>query len=169
MAKTFSFLMKAHILDEYYDEGPTHATINFTPAYIKRILHLSRVVTKSKASYIADYDNSPNWHTLDPSDPLSEEISSSGSVYIENYKELPEWEEDTMDSVYISVYNDMVSWKGYIKHSNIQMETESLNISDLKQYQEVMLCPIKKLPLLIGTLSENANKYLMARIGMEEK
>lgn len=167
--KTLSFIMKAHILDDYFDEGPTHATIDFTPAYIKRILHLSRVVTESKASYIADYDNSPNWYILDPSDPLSEEISSSGvAVYIKDYKELPEWN-GTMDSVYLSVYNDILSWKGYIKHSNIQVETESINIADLKQYQKVMLCPEEKLPLLIGTLNENANKYLMARIGMEKK
>lgn len=164
MAKTkfFSYLIKVHILDENCDEGPTHAIIYFTPAYIKRILHLSHVVAKLKAAYIADYDNSPDWLTLDESSDDME------GIYIKA-KELSEWDGGRIDCVHLSVFNDTLSWKGYIKHTNILIETESINISNLKQCLSVMSCPKEKLPLLIDTLNEDANKYLMARIGMEKK
>jgi hypothetical protein len=157
--KTFSYLLKAHVMDEYYNEGPTHAVIKFTLALIKRILHLAHVVAKSKAAYIADYDNSPDW--------LTSEYDLSEGIYIKD-KEPTEWD-GRMDCVYLSVYDNILSWKGYIKHTNVKVETECLNISDLKQYLSVMSCPKKKLPLLIGTLNESVNKYLMARIGMDEK
>jgi len=151
----FKYILNVYVYDEY-NEGPEKAEIIFTPELIKRIQELHKAVKSVKASKISDYDCTPNWLNKDP----------------DNEGQYVEWDEGDggIDCLTLNVTDD-VEWSGWIKHTSILVETESIRISELLEIKKVFTTPKIKLPLLIHELkSDKAKEALEQRFkGKVEK
>lgn len=107
------------------------ARVDLTESKIERIKKLSRIVKRNKVANIADYDGSVTYlYRVDETDP-----------------DTVEEPEDSTECDMIVVTDSGFHWKGYIRHSGIRIETESMSIKALdeliKFYKEtpLNLCP----------------------------
>jgi hypothetical protein len=103
-------ILKVNCNDEYYDEYPTHAKVEFTKESTDRILKLNKVLNKLKALKICDWDD-VEW--LDPDD------------------ELTEWD-GRSECAMVMVWDNWVRWNAYIKNTSIVIETGEVTIKEIK-------------------------------------
>lgn len=107
------------------------ARIDLTESRIERIKKLSRIVKRNKVANISDYDGSVHYlYREDETDPDS--ITEP---------------EDRTECDMLVVTDTGFHWKGYIRHTSIRLETESISIKAIdeliKFYKETPLnqCP----------------------------
>jgi len=153
--------------DEYIDEHPTTAIVEFTKESIERIFRLNKAVKKLEVIKICDWDNI-EWLDNNP---------------IEDNEEPKIWEGRSECEMF-SVWSDSISWRAYLKNTCIEFSTydsiymntlkEILKIVDkdilihsdnLNEVIKVYNTPDKDLPLLIADLkSEEAKDILQERL-----
>lgn len=131
-----------YINDEYCDVRPDAAKVILTPRLIKRALQLSKAVIKLKVYKIVEFDYRPEWLWLPPENENGEYIPWDGSI----------------DTVMLNVCDDEIRWKGYIKHTGIEVETGPIMLSELLEIKKVLDTPKENLPLLINSLDNDTAK-----------
>jgi hypothetical protein len=129
MAKhVFKKVVEAHIHSECSD-GFDHARIVVGKELAATILKFQKALKELGANYIHVYDYTPerlNTNYLGKKEKL---VKSRTSV----------------DCVQLVVSNDSFWWEGLLKHSDINWETDAIQIEDL----EVMTIPPSRLPLYV--------------------
>lgn len=150
--------LEVYVYDEYIDTRPERAEITITPKLIERVLELSDAVKNVKAFQIQEIDYSPDWLC----EKYEKDDDGTGDP------EYVEWEDGSMDTVMLNVSDDDFRWKGWIKHTNILVETESIFISNMLELKKVYDTPKEDLPLLLNNLKyEEAKKVLELRLKEE--
>ena len=139
-------ILKTIVLDEYIT-GPSHAEVEFTPQLIYRIQDLSKAAKKLEAYCIQDFNSTPEYKI--------ETENEDGDTVLE------EWTEGSIDSPYLNVTQDNVYWSGFIKHTDIRVETEGLSIKEL--LENLKVTNSKTLPLLIGQLKFDSSKAILEK------
>jgi len=130
--------------DEYYDDHPTHAKVEFTVESIERILLLNETLINLKALKISDWD-SIEWCSED------------------EFEKLQEWD-GRYDCEMVVVWDNWVRWTTYLKDTSILFETSEITIKELREIHKALSTPLKELPLLIGSLKEEATTILEKRL-----
>ena len=110
---------------------------------VKRIRQLNRAVKKLKAFRIEDFDSTPEFLKGDPDEG----------------EKLQEWDEGSIDSTLLCVSEEGFNFSGYIKHTDIHIETEEFTMEELSENIKVMKS--KSLPLLLGHLKYDSSKTLL--------
>jgi len=130
--------------DERISDAPTFAEVEFNASLVKKIRRYSRAVKELGAYNISDFDLTPDFKA-DGVDGKSE--SWDGSI----------------DALLIKVSKDDVHWAGYIKDTNILIETATINLKEL--YENWKVFKSKNLPLMIGHLRfGSSNKILEEKL-----
>lgn len=160
-------LLNVSCNDEFFDEYPPTAIVEFTKESIERILKLMDTAKYLGVAKICDWD-SPEWLTNFP---------------IEDDEEPKEWD-GRCECEMAYIWHECVSWYAYIKDTGIEFGTydsiyrEKLNeilkfvdediliyIDNLNEVIKVYNTPEKELPLLIGSLeSKEALSILEKRL-----
>ena len=135
--------VKTVVLSEYADDVPSHARITIDNKLLSRIMQLHDAVKKLKAFYIADMDYTPDY-----------------MVKTDDDEPLESWESGSMESVTLRVTESTVYWHGYVKHTDFQIETESITIKELKENFKVMTAKDSTIPLLLNHLKYETSRAL---------
>ena len=114
-----------HIFNEYCDFNPEYAEVTLTTADINKIYAMSNLVQE--------------WGIY-----KTVEFSYLDGIYTEKYD--LEWnndgyeecEEFRQDCSQLNVTAEKINWSGYLKHTDIQWETESLPINRLLTDDELI-------------------------------
>jgi len=103
-------ILKLHISvhNEYDSGGLDIACVELNPNLIKRIRQLNQAVIKFRAYCIEEFEYSPEFLTEDGEEP-----------------------EARPDCITLKVEKDRFLWTGYIKHTSVTWETESVPIKEL--------------------------------------
>ena len=110
MAKSIRFVREVFCHDEYADTRPDKAHITVSPELAKRILTLAQAVKKLNVYKVVEFDYTPKWKEQGVKDP--------------------DWH---VDCVTLNVTNDDFFWDGYIKHTNIAIESANITLAELKK------------------------------------
>lgn len=136
-------ILEMYCGDEYFDEYPTHAEIEFTPELTERILELHQALVNVKADAISEYF-----------DTTAEYLDKDGT----------EWDGRT-ESPSLRVYANTIRWEANIKNTNILIYTDEIPINEIEEIHKVLKTPDNNLPLLIADLkSEQAKNILQERL-----
>lgn len=156
--------------NEFFDEYPQTAMIEFTKKYTQRILFLMDKVKELGVFKISEWD-SLEWLDNDP---------------LEDNEEPKEWNGRSEIDM-INIYDSIVSWSAYVKNTNIELSCTSIfkeqlkemikyvdkdvfiHVDNLKEVIRVYNTPERDLPLLMGSLkSEDAKRVLTKRFNLQE-
>jgi hypothetical protein len=145
--------------DEYYDEYPTFAKIEFTKESTERIIQLNKALIQVKALHITDWDIVEIWL-------ITAKVPCTAVE--DDEVEKTEWT-GRSDCEMVVVWDNWVRWKAYIKNSSISFKTDQVTIKEIKEIHKVLSIPDKELPLLIGNLeSKEAASILEKRLKNED-
>lgn len=152
--------------DEFFDEYPKTAIVEFTRDSIQRLFKLMDTAKELDVAKICDYDN-PEWLGNNP---------------IEDNEEPQEWD-GRSDCDMAHVWPDCVSWYAYIKNTDIHFGTYDslyrdnlkkilkylldtdfvIHIENLNEIIKVYETPLKELPVLLGSLESEQAKYALSK------
>ena len=138
------YSLDVYIQDDYQTE-PDRAEVIITPALIKRIRKLNKIVKELEVWRIQEFDYTPVWMVQTDDD---------------TYKE---WEEGYVDCLTLNVEDNSFNWEGTIKHTNITITTENISMKGLKELNKVLKTPKKDLPLLLTKLEFEKSKEVLER------
>ena len=140
-----SIILDVYCNDEYNYEYPSKAKIELNKERIEEILKLNEAVLNLKVLKICDWDNIGMWLASDPEEDEEEE----------------EWE-GRVECEEFSVYDSTVSWSAIIKHTNIEISTDSISMEELREIKSVYDTPGENLPLFIENLKYDSSKELLS-------
>jgi hypothetical protein len=147
------FLLDVFVHHEEYDGGVQYAKIKISEERFKWIEEMKRVVIQHKISYIADWDDSPEYfHLNECEDP---------AVY-----ETPEAE---VDCEMIVVCENIFHYKGYIRNTNIRYQT---NVISFKYMEELILfrnLPLSEMPKYINDKDYTKREIALQRMKGEKE
>lgn len=124
--------------DDFYNEGPDVAVLNFTLEGIKRVQKLIRVQKELGVINIADsFDIA--WKTCNV------DIEDAALKDLEDFEGM----EPGGDLIKIS---DAPYLKGYLKDRDVSVTSVFIGLDILDELEKVLECPEKNLPLLLGDL-----------------
>lgn len=132
------FKRDVHFGGDAWDVNTEYAIIEITPQLYKRILELHKAVTSVNATYIEEFDYTPDFYT--------DEDKKS---------------EDRLDCVMLKVSKDDILWEGLLKHTDISWSIESIPFNLLKEMHKVKRARKERLPLYIGKLKTDEAKALL--------
>jgi hypothetical protein len=127
--------------NEYADEYPTHARVVLDDKLIKRICILSDTARKLNVYKICDWDTTPDYLNNENED---EEMREWEGTIETNLVEV----QCGIETNLVEVQCGIVHWSGYIKHTNIMIETSSIDIREIKENFNVTKLPDRELPLV---------------------
>jgi len=152
--------------DEYFDEYPQTAVIEFNREIIERILMLMEKAKEMDVAKICDWSDDVEWYSNDFYDDEKLEV----------------WD-GRYECEMVHIWSDSVSWYAYVKNTSIEFgigsiyktyfeklsgfvdEDITFHISDIMEVIKIYETPKKNLPLLIGDLkSKEANMILTKRL-----
>jgi len=142
-------LVKTVVLNEYASDTPSHARIVIDRKMRNRIAKLQAAVRKLKVYEISEWDYTPEYLT-GPDDGEEGDYSP--------------WESGSsgcMDSLTMRVQDDGVYWHGFVKHTDLMVETERIDIKELKENRRVIMARRVEIPLLMDRLKFNSSRGLL--------
>jgi hypothetical protein len=135
-----------HIGNDYADDVPSHAVIELEIGMIRRILFLQKTCKKINVYKISEFDYTPSFK-IEADDGIAG--SPSGVDLRTSKPGLENWE-GAIDGLVLEVETDCFRWHGYIKHTDIEVSTESISSPEFKENLSVLKHNPKNLPLLVG-------------------
>lgn len=139
MTTTPTMTVEVSVYDEYYDEGPTHIRIPITEELINRVKKFSMLVAENDAYCMQKFDYSPSYIILDEDGNIDEE--GTEKVRIEC-------------STLNVTSHDTFHYKAIIKHTDIEVESQSIEVKEIEELLRVARTPLEELPVLMNS-SEN--------------
>jgi hypothetical protein len=153
------FLKEIYIGDEYYDDGADLAYIPIDKELYTRIKEAQEVLNKTGWHKMMDFDSTPVFK-----DKLEDEDGYEDTIYsAENLSNLSDNEEMRVDTLQISVSNTGVMWVGYLKHTSVEVSTDSIDIEELDENFKVIDAKREDLPLFINNLAYDSSKVLLTK------
>ena len=144
----FTLTVDVNTLAEWYDESPNKAIIEFTPTLLKRIRQLQKAAIKLKVDSIILYDYTPEYRIWDEDE--------------EKYQDKPF---TSMECHYLHICDILIFWSAIIKHSDIKIETESIDIDELYENEKIIKMPSDKILLHIS----DKLKYVSSKTLLEKR
>jgi hypothetical protein len=136
--------------DEFYvgsGDDPDAAEVSLDGRYLRRIQDQAAIVKKLKAYHLSFFDYSPNFMKIKDDDELS--LDSKLEDCNAN-----------IDCVLLNISEGYFGWHGYIKNSNISVETDDLSLEEVRENQKILKVSPNELPIL---LKKGAVKYESSR------
>jgi hypothetical protein len=149
--------------DEYCDQRPRVAQLAVTPAVVRHLLADIRHVRQMKIKYWRDlcnvevFDYSVDWgEQIDEHQPTIVHDMLGNTVFkptddlegpILVCRPLPMIVgEDSCrtDCDRRSIYDDRIHWAAYLKHSDIEIVTESIRLEDLEKIARILQRPARR-------------------------
>lgn len=131
-------IIRVYVNDEYYNEGPTHAIIDWTLERVKRIQKLRRIREELSLASISEYFDI-EWKRC------SEDVDEDEATL----KDLEDFEGMESGADFLVIHNNPYL-KGHIKNSDITVTSDTITPNVLNGLERVLECPAKDLPLLLG-------------------
>lgn len=135
-----------------HDDVPDAAEIIIDEKLFRRISQFRSAVKKLKAYTVTEFDYTPrllarDWEKSDDSDPC-----------------YADWD-GSFEAITMNVSDTDVHWHGYVKNTEISMETANISFDELRECFKVLRYRKNDLPLLIGALkSEKAQQLYEERL-----
>lgn len=151
--------------DEYCDQRPRVAQLTVTPAVVRQLLADIRHVRQMKIKYWRDlcnvevFDYSVDWgeqidekRLTTPVHDLLRETDYQGTDDFDGLAILVAQPlpmivgEDSCrtDCDRRSIYDDRIHWAAYLKHSDIEIVTESIRLEDLEKIARILRRPTRR-------------------------
>jgi len=139
-------IVEVYTGDQYFDEGPCYARVEFDIPLLARILQLNKAVKKADAISITDSETSPEF------------LDCAEETWCFYGKEHP------AEACTIVVGKTGVKWRAYLKGDSIQFYTDEIGIEEIAEIYNVLSTPKTLLPTLLGLKSEEAKGILEKRL-----
>ena len=133
MKKNKIFITGVHINDEYFDGIPTAAFIEITPDLKKIILKAQEVILTSKKNGLDIFEvrlfsYAPEFVSLED-EPEEDALEITEKQRVKLLK--TQQDDVRIETGMLSVTDDEFHFDAYIKHTNVLIETKSIEISKL--------------------------------------
>lgn len=145
-AKEITLTFPVTVYSEHSNNDPDIAKVTFSPELIKRIRKLSEVVKQNDATYIAIYDYTPDLFNRE-----DEELDTT------------EWGGATECQMLIVKDTDFY-WKGLIKHTDWNWETEACTFKYLDEILTIAALPIGNMPTYMNDEDEDVRELAKKRM-----
>lgn len=138
-----------YVYNDYADDIPTHIRVDINDELLTWIRKMEQIVQDNNIAYIADYEYSPKYIILmeDEDDPC---------------------EFTDIECQMIVVRKGSFYWKGLIKHTNINYESESISMEDIQEYIDFFNSPIKDMPMHIHDEDYSKKEIALRRMRGDE-
>lgn len=145
-----TYIRSVNVLDEYFDEGPSHAVITLNAKDVAIIKKAQKYVKELDAYSMEIFD----WRPDLKSDPEGK-YEADG-----DQSDLIDWD-GSLDSCLWHICDDGIYWKGNIKHTDINVETEKIGIEEILENYKTAITKPEVLPTLLGKLKYDTSKAIL--------
>lgn len=147
-------LLGVTIYSEFFDEGPTHATVDLNEELIQWLYRMLKIVEKEQLSFLAKGELTPEFIRQDESD--------------DEAKPTP-FNDLECEKIYVSTTGFF--WSGNIRHTSpaINYETDKIYWGDLEELIKIRDLPLSEMPKYINDKDYSKREIALQRMKGEQK
>jgi len=144
--------------DEFYDGGgddPDVATVSLDDRFFRRVQNQAALVKKLKAYHLSFFDYTPEYKRKSPE---GDDLSLDSKL------------EDcdvNIDCNMLNIGDDDFGWDGYIKNTNIAVETADISLEEVRENLKILKVRSNELPILLkkgAVLYESSRTIVIERL-----
>jgi hypothetical protein len=136
MVKTIPITLSVTVYNEYADEIPDSLTVNITEKLYQRILKISKILKRNDLDSTSEYNYEPEFF-----------MESGDTEEVTPY-------EGGRECEMLVITDTSFYWKGVLKHTDIQYESELFSIKGLKELMKLYDRPLSDMAKLINDEDE---------------
>jgi hypothetical protein len=134
------YVVDVNIHDAYAD-GPNAAVIKMSPGLLRRVRSLTKCVKKLKVWQIRDFDYTPEFKF--------------------KMEENLEDEDTSIDTLLLQVTDMSIGWSGYIKHTDVEISTDDLNLKEINENQKILRAKVLPPLMIKGKLKYESSQLIL--------
>ena len=166
-----TFIRDVRVCDESFDEAASHALISISPEQYTMIKKAQRFLKKLDGYSVSIFDYTPEYMDTKRSSQrygtsylvISYSNDDSKTTDQLTPDDLTPNEDMILECLELKITADDIFWSGSIKHTTVEVFTESISIKELDHNFKVLAMPLDELPILINHAKFKSSKLLAKR------
>jgi len=149
-----TFIRDVRVCDESFDEAASHALISISPEQYTMIKKAQRFLKKLDGYSVSIFDYTPEYMDSNDDSKTTDQLTPD---------DLTPNEDMILECLELKITADDIFWSGSIKHTTVEVFTESISIKELDHNFKVLAMPLDELPILINHAKFKSSKLLAKR------